>query len=181
MTMKSSSRFLLSLPLLLALASPACAPPPARVPTLDAKDLPKIRWVRVTPRSAALTVTDERQISIKESDEAVASVRSALEGALTKSNITPQADSPNQLRVTLDHPDEVPAGNSLTADCVKATISLKFALGKAEAWSVGCYQARDIALGPGADATDSFRDALSGALEGLDDQIRQMDKDGDGH
>ena len=40
---------------------------------------------------------------------------------------------------------------------------------------------RDIALGPGEDATDALRDALSEAMKALDDQLRQFkDRDGDG-
>jgi len=158
-----------------------CAPPPSRVPALTADDLPRVKWPHVQPRSTLLTVHDERQIPIKESDAAVESARSALTGALTKSQVTVSDDSPNRLELTLDYADERPVGDSLSADCIKATLRLKFSLGKVETWGVGCYQTRDIALGPGEDATDALDDALTGALEGLDEQLRKYkDRDGDG-
>lgn len=158
-----------------------CAPPPSRIPVLSADDLPRVRWPHVQPRSTLLSAHDERQIPIKESEAALESARSALTGALAKSQFSIIAEGgPNRLELILDYPNEMPPGNSASSECVQATLRLKFSLGKAEAWGVGCYQARDIALGPGKDATDALRDALGGAMEGLDEQLRQFkDRDGD--
>jgi hypothetical protein len=158
-----------------------CAPQPSRVPVLTAEDLPRVKWPHVQPRSTVLTAHDERQIPIKESDAAVATARDALTGALAKSQVSVMDESPNRLALILDYADERPVGDSMSAECVKATLRLKFALGTAETWGVGCYTARDIALGPGEDATDALRDALSEAMKALDDQLRQFkDRDGDG-
>ncbi|HXS16572.1 MAG TPA: hypothetical protein VN764_05270 [Polyangiaceae bacterium] len=169
-----------ALSFILAAWTQSCTQKPSRVPVLTADDLPRVKWPHVKPRSTWLTAKDERQIPIKESDAAVATARDALTGALQKSQVSVAADSPNRLELILDYADEMPVGNSQNSECIKTTLRLKFAWGKAETWGVGCYQARDIALGPGADATDALRDALTEAMKALDDQLGQFkDRDGD--